>query len=68
MHTYESVAMRSSWRKTMETASGRIGIRYDMPWNLRLAGDFNYDEVASNDARIAYQRSLFMLSLEWDYR
>jgi len=55
-------------RKTMETASGRIGIRYDMPWNLRLAGDFNYQEVASNDARIAYQRSMFMLSLEWNYR
>ena len=53
-------------RKTMETASGRIAFRYDMPWNLRLAGDFTYHEVASNDARIAYERGMFMLSLEWN--
>lgn len=54
-------------RKTLETASGRISASYTMPWNLRLIGDFAYEDVASNDARIAYERNRFMLSLEWTY-
>ena len=55
-------------RKTMETASWRLSMNYRMPWNLRLVGDYNYQEVGSNDARITYQRSMFMLSLEWNYQ
>ncbi len=55
-------------RRTMETAFWRVNMRYQMPWNLRLVGDYSYNEVASNDARIAYQRSMFMLSLEWNYQ
>lgn len=55
-------------RKTMETATGRIAMRYRMPWNLQLVGDFNYSEVSSNDTRIAFDRSMFMLSLEWNHQ
>ena len=52
-------------RKTLESADGRLSISYDMPWNLRLVGDYTYRDVTSNDARIAFERSLFMLSLQW---
>ncbi|MEM9403898.1 MAG: hypothetical protein AAGA44_15605 [Pseudomonadota bacterium] len=52
-------------RKTLESADGRLAVSYDMPWNLRLVGDYTYRDVTSNDARIAFQRSLFMLSLQW---
>jgi tetratricopeptide (TPR) repeat protein len=54
-------------RKTLETADGRIGISYEMPWNLRLNGNYSYSDVSSNDARIAHERSIFMLSLQWSY-
>ena len=52
-------------RKTLESADGRLSLSYDMPWNLRLVGDYTYRDVTSNDARIAFERSLFMLSLQW---
>ncbi len=52
-------------RKTLESADGRVAVSYDMPWNLRLVGDYTYRDVTSNDTRIAFQRSLFMLSLQW---
>jgi len=54
-------------RRTLESADGHIGIRYTMPWNLRLVGDVTYSDVTSNDARIAYERMQFLLSLEWNY-
>lgn len=54
-------------RKTLETSYGNLALTYELPWNLRLVGDYTYRDVASNDARIAFTRSLYMLSLEWDY-
>ena len=38
-----------------------------MSWDLRLIGEYTYRDVVSNDARIDYDRSLIMLSLQWDY-
>ena len=54
-------------RRTLETAIGSVRLTYDLPWSLRLVGNYRYTDVASSDARIAYERSLFMLSLEWQY-
>ena len=53
-------------RKTLETGDAKIRATFDMKWNLRLVGEYTYREVASNDLRIAYDRSLFLLSLQWD--
>ena len=54
-------------RKTLETADGRLSLTYELPWNLRLIGNYSYRDVSSNDVRIAYERSIFMLSLQWNY-
>lgn len=54
-------------RKTLETATGNLKATLDMGWNLQLVGEYTYRDVASNDTRIAYERSLFLLSLQWDY-
>lgn len=56
-----------SERKTLETADGRLGISYELPWNLRLIGDYSYKDVTSNDARLAHERNLFSLSLQWTH-
>ena len=54
-------------RKTLETADGTLKASFAMPWNLRLVGEYEYRDVLSNDTRIDYERSLFLLSLQWDY-
>ncbi len=54
-------------RKTLETATGKLKAVLEMGWNTRLVGEYQYKDVTSNDTRIAHQRSLFLLSLQWDY-
>lgn len=54
-------------RKTLETATGAARLTYDLPWDLHLVGNYRYTDVSSNDERIAYERNVFMLSLEWQY-
>lgn len=54
-------------RKTLETVEGGLFATYAMPWNLTLVAQYNYDNVDSNDTRIAYERSQYMLGLRWDY-
>ncbi len=54
-------------RKTLETATGNLKATFDMGWDLRLVGEYTYRDVTSNDTRIAYERSLFLLSVQWDY-
>lgn len=54
-------------RRTMETLRGGLAASYVLAWNLTLFADYTYREVASNDARIDYDRSLYTLSLRWNY-
>lgn len=54
-------------QKTLETAEGNLKATFDAGWNLRLVGEYSYRDVASNDTRIAYERSLYLLSLQWAY-
>ena len=54
-------------RKTLETAHDNFRAAFDMGWNLRLVGEFAYREAASNDTRIAYERKLYSLSIQWNY-
>ena len=54
-------------RRTMETLRGAVTASYILAWNLTLIGDYAYREIASNDTRLQYDRSLFSLSLRWNY-
>ncbi len=54
-------------RKTLETLDGNVKATLDVGWNMRLVGEYSYRDVTSNDTRIDYERSLFLLSLQWDY-
>ena len=54
-------------RKTMETLTAGLTAMVEIGWNLRVVAEYDYSEVASNDARIAYDRSMYMLSLQWNY-
>ena len=54
-------------RKTLETATGNVRAVLEMGWNMRLVGEYEYKDVTSNDTRIAYERNIFLLSLQWDY-
>ncbi|MEQ8204888.1 MAG: hypothetical protein RIA65_01840 [Woeseia sp.] len=53
-------------RKTMESADGRITARWQLSNHLGIVGSFEYDDTASNDHRIDYTRSQFMLGLRWE--
>ena len=53
--------------KTLEMAEGNLKATFDAGWNLRLVGEYSYRDVTSNDTRIAYERSLYLLSLQWAY-
>lgn len=53
--------------KTLETTEGNLTATLDVGWNLQLVGEYSYRDVASNDTRIAYERSLYLLSLQWAY-
>lgn len=52
-------------RKTLETADGRLAAQWRFTDRLSLTGEYVYRDVQSNDARIAYTRSFFMLGLRW---
>jgi tetratricopeptide (TPR) repeat protein len=52
-------------RKTMERTMGSIIASYRMTQSLDLVGEYYYRDVASNDARLAYNRSQTMLAVRW---
>ena len=39
----------------------------ELDWNLTLVGEFFYNEVSSNDARIAYDRSQYLFTIQWNH-
>lgn len=54
-------------RKTQESLHGKIKATFELDWNVTLVGEFVYREVASNDFRIQYDRSQYLLSVQWNY-
>lgn len=53
-------------RKTMERALGYISASYRITPSISLLGSFTYQDVTSNDARLAYNRNQFALSVRWE--
>lgn len=54
-------------RKTLETMIGSLNASFRMAWDLTLVAQYNYRDVASNDTRIAYDRSQYVIGIRWDY-
>ena len=54
-------------RKTLESLRGRVKASLELDWNVTLVGEFIYREVVSNDVRIQYDRSQYLLSVQWNY-
>lgn len=54
-------------RKTMETATARVTARWRFNNDLSLIGSYEFAETASNDLRIDYTRSQFMIGLRWQF-
>ena len=54
-------------RKTLETVSGRLFATYILAYDLTLMLQYNYRHMDSNDTRIAYDRSQYVLGIRWDY-
>jgi len=54
-------------RKTQESLRGKLTATFKLDWNITLVGEFTYREVASNDFRIQYDRSQYLLSVQWNY-
>lgn len=52
-------------RRTLETADVGLAITYDMTDHFDLVGDYLIRNVTSNDTRIAYDRSMFLLGVRW---
>lgn len=55
-------------RKTLETVNGSLFATYSLAYDLTIMLQYNFRDVDSNDARIAYDRSQYVLGLRWDYR
>ncbi|HSD69386.1 MAG TPA: hypothetical protein VLB07_07530 [Woeseiaceae bacterium] len=53
-------------RKTMERSIGTVAATLRLNQNFSLVGAYLYNDVASNDARLAYNRSQFELNLRWE--
>ncbi len=53
-------------RKTMERSMGSLAATMRLNQHLSLVGAFVYNDVTSNDTRLAYNRSQFELSLRWE--
>ncbi len=53
-------------RKTMERSIGSVAANLRLSDHFSLVGAFVYNDVTSNDARLAYNRSQFELSLRWE--
>jgi hypothetical protein len=52
-------------RKTQESADASIIGTYRMTEHLSLVGEANYRETLSNDTRIEYKRTQFVLGVRW---
>lgn len=52
-------------RKTMERAVGTLTATWHMTETLDLIGEYFYRNVTSNDTRLAYDRTLSVLSIRW---
>jgi hypothetical protein len=51
--------------KTLETADTDLIASYRITRHLSIKAEFDYHEVASTDARIAYDRKLYSLGVVW---
>jgi hypothetical protein len=54
-------------RKDLETFDIGAKASFRLTDSFELAGEYVYRDVASNDTRIAYNRSLLSLALRWNY-
>lgn len=54
-------------RKLLETLTGTVSASFKVRSNITILGEFAYRETASNDLRIDYDQSQFLLSLQWNY-
>ena len=52
-------------RKTQESADGRVRGTFRMTPRLSLIAEGRYRETASNDIRIQYERTQYMLGVRW---
>jgi len=52
-------------RKTLERSLGEILATFDITPQLSLVAEYRYEDVASNDARIAYDRNRISVSIRW---
>ena len=55
-------------RKTREDAVGNLTLSYRLTKSLTLRGEARLEEVVSNDTRITYERSQFVLAVRWEPR
>ena len=53
-------------RKTQEAADGRLIGTFRMTPRLSLVGEARYREIVSNDTRIQYERTQFILGVRWE--
>ena len=54
-------------RKTLESVNGSLFASYELAYDLTLMLQYNHRTVDSNDTRIAYDRSQYVLGIRWDY-
>jgi tetratricopeptide (TPR) repeat protein len=54
-------------RKTLESVRMDSALSYRMTPDLRLVLDVRYDEFASNDTRIEYDRSRYSIGVLWEF-
>jgi hypothetical protein len=52
-------------RKTMERTVGTLTATWHMTDTLDLIGEYFYRSVTSNDTRLAYDRTMSVLSIRW---
>jgi tetratricopeptide (TPR) repeat protein len=52
--------------KTLERIVGSVVFKFDMTRQLTLLTEYRYQDSQSNDARIAYNRSRFSVSVIWE--
>jgi len=52
--------------KTLERVLGSFIGTFEMTRNLTLVGEVRYDDVTSNDTRLAYNRYQYVLGVRWE--
>jgi tetratricopeptide (TPR) repeat protein len=52
--------------KTLERVLGTVIASYRMTQDLTLVGEVRFDDVASNDTRLAYNRMQYSVSVRWE--